>query len=257
MPSIEFAISVSIGSLYLTLKLGFLNTELLYFFTEFPREKCVRMHFVTSGSKSYVYTNYLVSCMALLLNSNASAQLQWIQCFWAALALLCVMNQHGFCTFNRFCWRCQIHDAAVQQQFLGISGKCSASQNSCAAEPLELCCEFLQDFWVYDSKTIETQSLTSWHNCSLSEILEKSSKSPHWESCPSERDCVMCKHGYLLSLKTNVDFSGISPSHPGKGRCHILCNANLGCAGECSTESPSSMNRAVQEAQGTGSEGGD
>lgn len=70
----------------------------------------------------------------------------------------------------------------------------------------------------------------------------------------------MCKHGYLLSLKTNVDFQASLPAIQARGDATFCVNANLanlGCAGECSTESPSSMNRAVQEAQGTGSEGGD
>lgn len=126
----------------------------------------------------------------------SASELLWHYC------VLWVSYSHGFCPSNVLCWRCQIHNAAVQQ-FLGISGKCSASQNSCAVEPLEHCCECLQDF---HSKAIETQSLTSWHNCLLSEILEKSSKSPRWDPCSSERDCVMCKPGYLLSCKEKCRF---------------------------------------------------
>lgn len=126
----------------------------------------------------------------------SASELLWHYC------VLWVSYSHGFCPSNILCWRCQIHNAAVQQ-FLSISGKRSASQNSCAAEPLEHCCECLQDF---NSKAIETQSLTSWHNCLLSEILEKSSKSPRWDPCSSERDCVMCKPGYLLSCKEKCRF---------------------------------------------------
>lgn len=153
----------------------------------------------------------------------SASELLWHYC------VLQVSYSHGFCPSHIFCWRYQIHDAAVQQQFLGISGKCNASQNSCAAEPLEHCCTCPQDF---NSKAIETQSLTSWHNSLLSEILEKSSKSPHWGSCSSERNYVMCKHGYLLSCKEKCRSSDSSLSSPGKGRCHILHNANLGNAVE-------------------------
>lgn len=59
------------------------------------------------------------------LSEFSASELLWHYC------VLWVSYSHGFCPSNRFCWRFQIHDAAVQQQFLGISGKCSASQNSC------------------------------------------------------------------------------------------------------------------------------
>lgn len=66
----------------------------------------------------------------------------------------------------------------------------------------------------------------------LSEIVEKSSKSPDWDSCSSERDCLMCKYGYLLSCKEKCRISDSRLSHPGKGRCRILRNADLGNAVE-------------------------
>lgn len=134
----------------------------------------------------------------------SASELLWHYC------VLWVSYSYGFCPSNTFCWRSTM-------QLYNLSSKAYLVNAVLLKIPV------LQSYWstaVSSCRISIAKLLKHSHKLAqlpLSEIVEKSSKSPDWDSCSSERDCVMCNMDTCYLAKKNVEFQTAVSVIQGRG----------------------------------------